>query len=154
MKIRMLVMTVVVFACSLSMVRAASEGSSGPSGDGPQGVQQHDRDQIQSCDPDLEQDRTRLRDCLPDEVQQAVDDMTEAREQYQAKAREQKQDAADCTEEEREQLREQLREQMKEQAQDREQIRERLQELRDCLPSHEEVMDQAREQVRSERRGE
>ena len=60
-----------------------------------------------------------------------------------------------CTEQDREQLRTQLREAVKDQTRDREQLRERLQVMRESLPSHEQVMEQAREQVQArDRRGE
>ena len=154
MRSKTLCLSLIALACTVGAALAQTNTCPGPVGDGPQGIQQQDRDQLQSCDPDLDQDRTRLRACLPEEVQQAVDDMSETREQYQTMVQERKKEATECTEEEREQLREQLRDQLKEQAQDREQIRERLQELRECLPSHQQLMDQAREQVQHTRRGE
>jgi len=43
---------------------------------------------------------------------------------------------------------------IQEQARDREQLRERLQALRETVPSHQQLMEQAREQIQQrERRG-
>ena len=81
-------------------------------------------------------------------------EMTQAREKYQQQLRDKQREVAACTDQERTRLREQLRDQIKDQARDRDQIRERLRELRECLPSHQDLMDQAREQTRNrERRG-
>ena len=78
----------------------------------------------------------------------------QARERYQQQLQEKKKELAASTAEERERLREQLRALIKEQARDREQLRERLQALRESVPSHEQLMEQAREQIQQrERRG-
>jgi flagellar basal body-associated protein FliL len=115
---------------------------------GGSGIQQQDRDRIQSSSPDLEQSRTRAHECLPDEAKEALKEMKQARVKYQEQKKEQKKELAGATAEDREQLREQLRESVKEQLRDREQLRERLQEMRECVPTHEQLMQQAREQVR------
>ena len=55
----------------------------------------------------------------------------------------------------RDQLRTQLRDAVKDQALDRVQLRDRLQTLRESLPSHDQLVAQAREQVQAgARRGE
>ena len=151
MKTRMIAMTMAVLACATG-VAMANQSTNAPAGDGPKGVQQQDRDRLQACSPDLEQNRTRLQQCLPAEVNEAVQDMIQARERHQQQLREKQKEVAACTDQERDQLREQLREQIKDQARDREQIRDRLQELRQCLPSHQELMEQAREQTRDQMR--
>lgn len=161
MRSKIIIVTITSLACAAGVALGqgtnGSNGSNGssPGGSGPQGIQQHDCDRLQTCSPDLEQDRTRLRQCLPAQVKDAVKDMTQAREQYQKQLREKQKELVSCTDQERAQLREKLRDQIKDQARDREQLRERLRELRECLPSHQELMEQAREQVREQvRRGE
>lgn len=149
--------TLSILAASLVMGCAAwAQSTNCPGGGTPQGdqIRQRDQDRLQTCSPDLEQSRTRLQQCLPGEVKEAVQNMARVREQYQQQLRERKKEIAACTDQERDQLREQLRDQLRDQARDREQLRERLRELRECLPSHQELMEQAREQTRDrERRG-
>lgn len=128
-------------------------------GGGPQGdqIQQRDRDQLQTCSPTLDQDRTRtrLQDRLPDCVQAAVKDMKQTRAQYQDQLRDQVKEQKACTAQDRDQLRTQLRDVVKDQTRDREQLRDRLRTLRESVPSHDQLMAQAREQVQaSARRGE
>lgn len=154
MKIKMLIATMTTLACAAGVVMAQGTNAPGPGGPGPQGVQQQDRDRLQTSSPELEQDRLRLQQCLPAEVKDAVKDMKQAREKHQQQLRERQKEVAACTDQERAQLREQLKEQLKEQARDRDQLRERLRELRESLPSHRELMEQAREQNREQvRRG-
>ena len=131
----------VVLAC----VTAVAQGAD-PKGDQ---IQQRDRDQLQTCSPALDQDRTRtrLQDCLPECVQDGVKEMKQTREQYQEQLRDKIKEQKACTEQDREQLRTQLREAVKDQTRDREQLRERLQAMRESVPSHDQLMDQAREQV-------
>ena len=141
----------VVLAC----FTAGAQGTGG----GPQGVQiqQQDRDQLQTCSPTLDQvrTRTRLQDRLPECVQDGIKDMKQTREQYQQQLRDKIKEQKACTEQDREQLREQLRTAIKDQVRDREQLRERLQTLRESMPSHDQLMEQAREQVQArDRRGE
>ncbi len=140
----------------LACVTALAEGTNGPSGGGPQGdqVQKQGQDRLQTSSPDLDQKRGRLHESLPGTVQQAVQDMKTAREQYQQQLQEKQKELTASTSEERERLREQLRAVIQEQARDREQLRERLQALREAVPSHEQLVEQAREQVQQrERRG-
>ena len=150
MKSKLLIMTVVLACVSLAI---AEDGT-------PDKLQTKTqlRNRLQICDPGLENDCNKLKECLPEEVQDAVQDMTRTREQYQQQLRDKQKDLAECSSEERDQLRERLREQLKDEACDREQLRLRLQEMRECVPTHEEVMDQAREQVEDQtqdrRRGE
>ena len=144
MKTKLLITTVVTLACACAVM--AEGGNS--AGSGSEGDQQQIRDQLQTCNPDLEQKQTRLRECLPEEVKAAIEEMTQARKKHQQQLREKQKEATECAAEDREQLRERLREQIKEQAQAREQLRERLREMRECLPSHDELMEQAQEQVR------
>jgi hypothetical protein len=139
----------------LTCVTAMAQGTGG----GPQGdqVQQRDRDQLQTCSPTLDQDRTRtrLQDRLPECVQDGVKDMKQTREQYQQQLRDKIKEQKACTEQDRAQLREQLRAAIKDQVRDREQLRERLQTLRESVPSHDQLVTQAREQVQANaRRGE
>lgn len=139
----------VVLAC----VTAVAQGT-GPQGDQ---IKQQDRDQLQTCDPALDQDRTRtrLQDCLPECVKDGVKDMKQAREQYQQQLQDKIKEQKDCTAQDREQLRDQLRTAIKDQVRDREQLRDRLQTLRESVPSHDQLMEQAREQVQArDRRGE
>ena len=143
MKTKMMIVTLMTLACASVMAQAADDVVC-PVGDGPVREQLRVQDRLQTCTPDLEQDCTRL----PSEVQEAVKDMTQARKQYQQQLREKQLEVADCTEVERDALRVQPREQLKEQVRDREQIRERLRELRECVPSHQELMEQAREATR------
>ena len=153
-KMKRNVVTVLVMGAVLACVTVVAQGTGGdPKGDQ---IQQRDRDQLQTCSPALDQDRTRTRlhDCLPETVKDAVQEMKQKREQYQEQLREQIKEQKACTEQDREQLRTQLREAVKDQTQEREQLRERLQAMRESLPSHEQVMEQAREQVQArERRG-
>ena len=140
----------------LAQVSALAEGTNAPGANGPQGdqIQQRSQDQLQTSSPDLDQKRTRLQECLPGTVQEAVQDMKKAREQYQKQLQDKKKVLTASTDEERERLREQLRATLKDQAQDREQVRERLQALRDSLPSHDQLIEQAREQAQQrDRRG-
>ena len=153
---RNLAAALVAMELALACVTAVAEGTNGPGGGDPQGnqVQQRDQDQLQTSSPDLDQKRTRMHESLPGTVQQAVKDMKQAREQYQQQLQEKKKELTASTDEERERLREQLRAVIKEQARDREQLRERLQALRESVPSHEQLMEQAREQIQQrERRG-
>ena len=139
----------------LAHVTAVAEGTNSPGG-GAQGnqIQQRDQDRLQTSSPELDQKKTRLQECLPGTVQEAVQDMKKAREQYQQQLQDKKKVLTACTDQERERLREQLRATLKDQAQDREQMRERLQALRDSLPSHDQLMEQGREQSQQrERRG-
>ena len=151
MKTKLLITTVVTLACACTVM--AEDGNSAGSGsEGDQlriGDQQQIRDQLETCNPDLEQKQTRLRECLPEEVKAAIEEMTQARKKHQQQLREKQKAATECAAEDREQLREQLREQIKEQAQAREQLRERLREMRECLPTHDELMEQAKEQART-----
>lgn len=134
----------------------ASAQTNGPGGGDPKGdqMQERDQDRLQTSSPDLEQKRTRMHQALPGTLQQAVQDMKQARDQYQQRLQEKKKELTASTEEERARLREQLRAVILEQARDREQLRERLQALRDTLPSHQQLLEQAREQIQQrERRG-
>jgi len=143
-----IVATGLVWVC----VTAVAQGTNGTGG-GDQ-VRQRDQDRLQTSSPDLDQSRTRMHDALPGTVQQAVQDMKQAREQYQQQLQEKKKELTASTEEERARLREQLRAVIQEQARDREQLRERLQALREAVPSHQQLMEQAREQIQQrERRG-
>ena len=135
---------------------AVAEGTNGPSGGVPQGdkAQQQSQDRLQTSSPNLDQKGSRMHESLPGTVQQAVQDMKKAREQYQQQLQEKKKELTASTSEDRERLREQLRAVIQEQARDREQLRERLQALREELPSHQQLMEQAREQTQPrERRG-
>jgi predicted RNase H-like nuclease (RuvC/YqgF family) len=147
--------TALVMGVALACVTAVAQGGGGdPKGDQ---IQQRDRDQLQTCSPTLDQDRTRtrLQDGLPGCVQDAVKEMKQTREQYQEQLRDKIKEQKACTEQDRQQLRTQLREAIKDQVRDREQLRERLQALRESVPSHDQLMEQAREQVQaSARRGE
>jgi Spy/CpxP family protein refolding chaperone len=134
----------------LAQVTPPAEPPGTPGGDG---IRQRDR--LQEMTPDLDQQRTRAYQTLPTDVKKAVQDMKQAREQYQQEKRELKKEMVGATDQERERLREQLKECVKDQVRDREQIRERLREMRECLPSHQELMEQARERTRDrDRRGE
>lgn len=147
---------VLVMGLVLASVTAVAQSTNGPSGGGPQGdkVQQQSQDRLQTSSPDLDQKHSRMHESLPGTVQQAVQDMKKAREQYQQRLQEKKKELTASTSEERERLREQLRAVIQEQARDREQLRERLQALREQLPSHQQLMEQAREQSQQrERRG-
>ena len=135
MKTRMMIVTVLTIGCAANVAMSA------------EGVQQKDRDRLQTFSPTLQQDRTRLQECLPADLKASVQDMTKARDQYQQQLRDKQKEVVVCTDEKRDQLRDQLRDQIKDQVKDREQIRERLQELRQSLPSHQELMEQAREQA-------
>ena len=138
-------------ACFTAVAQTNGPGDGDPKGDR---IQQRTQDQLQTSSPDLEQKRTRMHQALPGTVQQAVQDMKKAREQYQQRLQEKKKELTASTDEERERLREQLRAVIQEQARDREQLRERLQALREQLPTHEQLMEQAREQIQQrERRG-
>lgn len=146
----------VVMGLVLASITAVAESTNGPSGGGAQSgpLQKRSQDQLQTTGATLDQKRTRLHDSLPGTVQQAVQDMKQARERYQQQLQEKRKELTASTDEQRERLREQLRAVVQEQARDREQLRERLQALRDSLPSHQQLMEQAREQVQQhERRG-
>jgi hypothetical protein len=138
MKTKTVVTTLIALACACTVMAKGDN----PAGDGP--VKDQIKDQLQTCTPDLEKDCTRLKECLPEEVQEAVKDMTQERLKYQEQLKEKQKVAAACTDEQRAQLREKLRDQ---QVQERAQLRERLQVMRECLPTHDEVMEQAKEQI-------
>ena len=147
--------TALAAGLALAHITAVAEGTNGPGG-GTQGnqIQQRDQDQLQTSSPELDQKRTRLQECLPGTVQEAVQDMKKAREQYQQQLQDKKKVLTACTDQDRERLREQLRATIQDQTRDREQMRERLQALRESLPSHQQLMEQAREQVQQrDRRG-
>jgi predicted nuclease with TOPRIM domain len=146
--------TLSIIAASLVVSGAAlAQGTNAP-GSGVPGKElgDHIRQGVQDCIQISEPKQ--LKECLPGEIKGIVDDMVRAREQHQQQLAAAKKEIAGCTDEEREQLREQLREQIRELARDREQLRERLRELRECLPSHQELMEQARERARERRGGE
>jgi len=144
MRNKVFTVTMLSLACMAGVAMAQGAGAFGS-----QSIQQRDRDRLLTCSPTLDQDQT-----LPVEVMQAVKDMTQARDQYQQQLRDQQQNLATCTDEQRSLLRDQLRDQIKDQARDRDQLRDRLKELRDSVVSHQELMDQAREQTRDQvRRG-
>ena len=127
---------------ALVCVTAAAQSTNSPGGGNSPGDQakQRSQDRMQTSSPKLEQKRTRLSQSLPGSVQQAVQDMKQARERYQQQLQDKKKELTASTMEERERLREQLR--------------ERLQTLRESLPSHTQLLEQAREQVQQrERRG-
>lgn len=137
MKRKMMIVTVLAIGCGASVAMSA---------DGvPKGDQLKVQDRLQTFSPTLQKDQTRLQECLPTELKASVQDMTQARDKYQQQLRDKQKEAAVCTDEKRDQLRDQLKDQIKDQAKDREQIRERLQELRQNLPTHQELMEQARE---------
>ena len=147
--------TALVMGVALTCVTAVAQGTGG----GPQGdqIQQRDRDKLQTCSPTLDQDRTRtrLQDRLPECVQDGIKDMKQTREQYQQQLRDKIKEQKACTAQDRDQLRTQLRDVVKDQTRDREQLRDRLRTLRESVPSHDQLMAQAREQVQaSARRGE
>lgn len=142
-----------VLSCGVGSTFAQGTDSA-PKDQNPSADQDRDRDRLQECSPELEQQRARANQALPDEVKAAVQDMSQAREQYQLKQQEMKKDQLGTTEPECDQVRDQLREQLKEQVRERQQVRERLQELRECLQDHQQLMDQAREQTQERRRGE
>jgi hypothetical protein len=131
----------------LTCVTAMAQGTGGTT-KGDQ-IQQRDRDQLQTCDPTLDQDRTRtrLQDRLPECVQAAAKDMKQTREQYQEQLRDKVKEQKACTEQDRDQLRTQLRDAVKDQTRDRDQLRDRLQAVRDSVPTHDQIVEQAREQV-------
>jgi len=144
MRNKVVTVTMMSLACVAGVAMAQGSGASGS-----QATQQQNRDRLLTCSPTLDQDQT-----LPVEVMQAVKDMTQARDQYQQQLRDQQQPLATCTDEQRSLLRDRLRDQIKDQARDRDQLRDRLKELRDSVVSHQELMDQAREQTRNQvRRG-
>lgn len=87
--------------------------------------------------PELKNNQT-----IPTEVTSAMDEMSEARAKYQKT-----QEKALATEKEKDELRDKLAEQ----ANERERMREQLQIMRNRLPEHEQVIEQAREQARSRR---
>ncbi len=138
----------------MACVTAGAQGTSGD-GKGDQ-IQLRDQDHLQTCSPTLDQDqtRTRLKDCLPECVQDGVKDMKQTRELYQQQLRDTIKEQKACTELDRAQLRTQLRDAVKDQTRDRDQLRERLQTLRENVPSHDQLVTQAREQVQDARRGE
>ncbi len=147
MKSKMLIVTLATLTCA-SIAFAAGDG------DGALQTKDQTRDRIQACDATLEKEGCKAQDALPAEVKDCVKEMAQTREQYQDQLRDQQKDAATCSEEDREQLRERARDQFKDQACDRDQLRDRLCELRECVPTHDEVMEQAKEQTREQRRGE
>ena len=144
MKSRMMIVSVLAIGCAAN-VALSQQGV---------GVQLKDRDRLQTFSATLQKDQTRLQECLPTELKTSIKDMTLARDQYQQQLRDKQKDVAVCTVETRDLLRDQIKDQIKDQTKDREQIRERLLELRQCLPTHTELMDQAREQTKTTRRGE
>ena len=151
-----LAVTLAVLGLALACVRAEAEGTNRPSGGGTQGdkTQQRNQDQLQTSSSDLDQKHTRLHESLPGTVQQAVQDMQKERERYQQELQRKKKEMTVSTDEERERLRERLRAVIREQARDREQLRERLQALRETIPTHDQLIEQAREQLQQrERRG-
>jgi hypothetical protein len=144
MKTRMMIVSVLAMGCAAN-IALSRQG---------QDVQQKDQDRLQTFGATIQKDQTRLQECLPAELKTSIQDMTLARDQYQQQLRDKQKDVAVCTVETRDLLRDQIKDQIKDQAKDREQIRERLLELRQCLPTHTELMDQAREQTGASRRGE
>jgi hypothetical protein len=78
----------------------------------------------------------------------------EKREDYLNRLREQKRDIKGADEEQREQIRQKVREQRREWLRLAQQIRDRartrLQEMKDALPSHRELLEQARERAREQ----
>ena len=148
--------TVLAAGLVLAHLTAVAQSTNGPSGSDPQGDQnqQRDQDRLQTSSPELDQKRTRLHECLPGTVQEAVQDMKKAREQYEQQLQEKKKVLTASTDQDRERLRDQLRATIQDQLRDREQLRERLQALRESLPSHQQLMEQAREQIQQhDRRG-
>jgi uncharacterized coiled-coil DUF342 family protein len=137
MKSKMIIVTVLAIGCGVNVAMSA------------EGLQKKDqvKDRLQTFSPTLQKDQTRLQESMPAELKTSVQDMTQARDKYQQQLRDQQKDVAVCTDAKRDQLRDQLKDQIKDQAKDREQIRERLQELRQNLPTHQELMDQAREKA-------
>ena len=135
MKSKMMIVTVLAIGCGASVAMSADV------------VQKKDQvqDRLQTFSPTLQKDQTRLQECLPTELKTSVQDMTLARDKYQQQLRDQQKEVAVCADAKRDQLRDQLKDQIKDQVKDREQIRERLQELRQNLPTHQELMEQARE---------
>lgn len=147
--------TALIMGVALTCITAMAQGTGGNQ-QGDQ-IQQRDRDKLQTCSPTLDQDRTRtrLQDRLPECVQDGIKDMKQTREQYQQQLRDKIKEQKACTAQDRQQLRDQLRTAIKDQIRDREQLRERLQTLRESVPSHDQLMEQAREQVQArDRRGE
>lgn len=146
---------ILTLGCGISTVFAQGTPGGTGSGGNVNGDAIRQRDRLQEISPDLDQQRTRAYQKLPADVQKAVQDMKQARDQYQQQKRDMKKDLAGATELERDRIREQLKDSVKDQVRDREQVRDRLREMRDCLPSHQELMDQARERSRDrDRRGE
>ena len=140
----------------LASVTAFAGGTNSTSSGSAKGgqTQKQDQGRLQASGSALEQKGTRLQESLPGTVQQAVQEMQQAREKYQQQMQEKRKELVASTDEERQRLREQLRAVVMEQARDREQLRERLQTLRESLPSHQQLIEQAREQVQQrERRG-
>ena len=74
-----------------------------------------------------------------------VRDFSQARQAYLVKRQELQQASRKASEPQRQVLREQLKAQRDEQARMREELRRQLRELRDQLPSHGDLMDEARE---------
>lgn len=152
----LLVAALATFTFAGSVLAQNTGGGNGPGTAQGDQTRQRDQDKVQDCTTaDMERDQSRLRQQLPADVNAAVREMKQAREKYTAQKRELKKALAGCTDAERQQLRDQLREIAKEQARDREQLRDRLQELRESVPTHRELMEQARERAGERaRRGE
>jgi uncharacterized coiled-coil DUF342 family protein len=124
--------TMVSLACAAGVAMAQGVGAIDS-----QAVRQRDRDRLLTCSPTLDQ-------TLPAEVVLAAKDMARSQQQL----RDQQQDLAACTDEQRSLLRDQLCDQIKDQTRDRDQLRDRLKELRDCVATHQSLMDQAGELTR------
>ena len=90
---------------------AVAEGTNGPSGGVHQGdkAQQQSQDRLQTSSPNLDQKGSRMHESLPGTVQQAVQEMQQAREKYQQQMQEKRKELVASTDEERQRLREQLR---------------------------------------------
>lgn len=149
MKTRLLVTTLSILAIAGTSMAAKGDGE-GTGAGVPKQDKVQQRDQLQTCSPELEKDCTQLKEGLPAEVKDGVQDMTQAREAYEKKQQEMKQELANCTDAEREALRLQLKDELEE---TRLQQRTRLRQMRECLPEElKEAADQAKEQT--QRRGE
>lgn len=142
---------IAVLACAGSVMAV---GTGDGTGEKP-ADQTQEMIQLQTSGTNLEGDQTRLKTCLPAEVQDAVKEMTQTRENYQQKQKEEKKECVASTEEEREAVREQLREQVKEQKADCEQLQKRLQKMEEALPEHQAaIKDACQEQVRDRKAAE
>jgi hypothetical protein len=158
MKTNKLIITVALSVIAITG-NALAQNTAGGNGTSPsQGdqIKQRDQDRIQDCTTaDLEKTQSRLRQQMPADVSTAVQEMKQAREQYTDQKRELKRTLTGTTEMDRQQLRDQLRQVAKDQTRDREQLRDRLQELQASVPTHQDLMTQARERKSDRaRRGE